>query len=1099
MKKHNIIWIHAAVALWGSCSSMGDARAAEGADVSWNNLVEVAASDGGIARGPGSGWHAGASSVERIEAGDGFVEFSTSEADLYKAAGLSHGDDNQGYADIDHAIFLRGDGGLEIVEQGYGQGFFGIYEAGDVFRVEVFNGQVRYRKNGIVFHTSTTPPTYPLLLDTSLYDEGATVTSAQLTSCAAGDTSCMPPGMWKNVRYATANGGVLTRGPGSGWSAGASSAEQIEAGDGFVEFSTNEAILYKMAGLSHGDDNQGYSDMDYAIFLRGDGGLEIVEQGYGQGYFGTYEAGDVFRVEVLDGQVRYLKNGLVFHTSATAPTYPLALDTSLYDEGATLTSARVVRCAAEGASCTPPGTWKNVRYTTANGGVLTRGPGSGWSAGASSAEQIEAGDGFVEFSTNEAILYKMAGLSHGDDDQGYSDTDYAIFLRGDGGLEIVEQGYGQGYFGTYEAGDVFRVEVLDGQVRYLKNGLVFHTSTTAPTYPLALDTSLYDAGATLTSARVVRCAAGDASCVPPPPWKNVRYATANGGLLTRGPGSGWSAGASSAEQVEAGDGFVEFSTNETDRYKMAGLSHGDDNQGNTDIDHAIFLRGDGGLEIVEQGYGQGYFGTYEAGDVFRVEVFNGQVRYRKNGLVFHTSTTAPTYPLVLDTSLYDAGATLTSARVVRCAAGDASCMPPGQWKNVRYATANGGLLTRTAGSGWSAGASSVARIAGGDGFVEFSTNETDRYKIAGLSHGDDSQDFWDIDYGIYLGGDSRVEIVEHRYGQGYFGTYEAGDVFRVEVLDGQVRYLKNGLVFHTSATVPTYPLVLDTSLYDAGATITNAKVVGAGGPTMGCGDLGPGDELSDVKVPTFCNFPTTMPNGDAPPMGQYFGNTCTSVEIQYDYYKYSSGDHSGLDFAVPARSPLYSVGYGKVMCAGRNACTNRFPIARGAPAQIDLTIRYGAVYVIYGHAASSLVAEGDLVVPGQEIGESSDWPGNDHLHFEVRRIADNKSPNPVPLFSPDLRSYLEGTVSDADFCTGHFDDQPDVLFTNYPQIDQRPCTDANDGATGPIRCQERCTEFSAETCEADAGDVHEHCRVFDCGGGAVACGLRWNTAAQACP
>ncbi|WP_438006944.1 hypothetical protein WME89_51800 [Sorangium sp. So ce321] len=130
MKKHNIIRIHAAVALWGSCASMGDARAAEGADVSWNNLVEVGASDGGIARGPGSGWHAGASSVERIEAGDGFVEFSTNEADLYKAAGLSHGDDSQGYADIDHAIFLRGDGGLEIFEQGYGQSFFGMYEAG---------------------------------------------------------------------------------------------------------------------------------------------------------------------------------------------------------------------------------------------------------------------------------------------------------------------------------------------------------------------------------------------------------------------------------------------------------------------------------------------------------------------------------------------------------------------------------------------------------------------------------------------------------------------------------------------------------------------------------------------------------------------------------------------------------------------------------------------------------------------------------------------------------------------------------------------------------------------------------------------------------
>ncbi|WP_437912998.1 M23 family metallopeptidase [Sorangium sp. So ce302] len=160
------------------------------------------------------------------------------------------------------------------------------------------------------------------------------------------------------------------------------------------------------------------------------------------------------------------------------------------------------------------------------------------------------------------------------------------------------------------------------------------------------------------------------------------------------------------------------------------------------------------------------------------------------------------------------------------------------------------------------------------------------------------------------------------------------------------------------------------------------------------------------------------------------------------------------------------------------------------------------MYVIYGHAASTLVAEGDLVVPGQEIGESSDWPDNDHLHFEVRRVADNKAPNPVPFFSPDIRSYLEGTVTDAHFCTGHFDDQADVGFTSTTQLDERPCTDANDGTTGPIRCQEVC-DYSPADCEVKTypngyREVHEYCSVFSCGGGAFACGLRRNTAAQAC-
>jgi hypothetical protein len=41
---------------------------------------------------------------------------------------------------------------------------------------------VRYRKNGQVFYSSATPPTYPLVLDTSLYHGGATITDALIAN-----------------------------------------------------------------------------------------------------------------------------------------------------------------------------------------------------------------------------------------------------------------------------------------------------------------------------------------------------------------------------------------------------------------------------------------------------------------------------------------------------------------------------------------------------------------------------------------------------------------------------------------------------------------------------------------------------------------------------------------------------------------------------------------------------------------------------------------------------------------------------------------------------------------------------------------------------
>jgi len=52
-------------------------------------------------------------------------------------------------------------------------------------------------------------------------------------------------------------------------------------------------------------------------------------------------------------------------------------------------------------------------------------------------------------------------------------------------------------------------------------------------------------------------------------------------------------------------------------------------------------------------------------------------------------------------------------------------------------------------------------------------------------------------------------------------------VFRVAVVGGRVQYSRNGVVFYTSASQPTYPLLVDSTLWSVNATITNAVVSGA--------------------------------------------------------------------------------------------------------------------------------------------------------------------------------------------------------------------------------------------------------------------------------
>ena len=145
--------------------------------------------------------------------------------------------------------------------------------------------------------------------------------------------------------------------------------------------------------------------------------------------------------------------------------------------------------------------WNNVRATEADGSTLRAIGIDGWEHGASSFETIENGeDGFVEFTSYENDAYKMAGLSHGDEDTHFGDIDYAIYLRDDGQFSILESGNQKGSFGAYAAGDVFRVEVVNDEVRYYKNGSVVYESATTPDYPLLLDASIYSVGGTIVDA-----------------------------------------------------------------------------------------------------------------------------------------------------------------------------------------------------------------------------------------------------------------------------------------------------------------------------------------------------------------------------------------------------------------------------------------------------------------------------------------------------------------------------------------------------------------------------------------------------------------------
>jgi phosphatidylserine/phosphatidylglycerophosphate/cardiolipin synthase-like enzyme len=387
------------------------------------------------------------------------------------------------------------------------------------------------------------------------------------------------PVVWVNGQGVTIDAGSLTKAATTtGWDAGATSRQAIAAGDGYVEVTVTELTTARMFGLSRGDSDQGYVDIDFGLYPFWDGNLYLYEGGESKGALGPYAPGDRLRVSVESGVVRYRRNGVLLRSSTRAPSYPLLLDTSLYSPGARLTSAVIAGVLAPDQ---PPVASTGGPYSGVAGRPVTlNGRGSRDPEGSALSYSWDFGDGSTGTGPAPQHSYASAGA-------------YAL-----------------------------RLTVVD------------------------------DAGLTATASSTVNVGT-------PVTWTSPVGVTVTGNSLAKAaPTSEWDAGAASREAIASGDGHVELTVNEVNSVRMAGLSKGNDSAFYAEIDFAIYPYLDGNLYIYEGGVYKGAFGPYAPGDRLRVSVESGQVRYRRNGVLLYTSATAPSYPLLVDTSLHSPAATI---------------------------------------------------------------------------------------------------------------------------------------------------------------------------------------------------------------------------------------------------------------------------------------------------------------------------------------------------------------------------------------------------------------------------------------------------------
>ncbi|MBZ5559207.1 MAG: hypothetical protein LAO77_18195 [Acidobacteriia bacterium] len=472
--------------------------------VTWTSLVNVAANGNSLTKTGGCDGcqDAGAVSTQTIASGDGDMEFTYSELTSERAIGLSNGNTDTSIGDIDFGLLMWPGGEVDVREGG-------VYRAdttaatGDTFRVSVTSGKVTYAKNGTVFYQSAGAPVYPLLVDTSLLGMSSTITNVNLvggssatttppTTTPPSTTATVVPVVWTSLVKTTASGNSLTKTAGCNGcqDAGAISSQAIASGDGYVEFTVSETTTERAIGFSHGNTDTTIGDIDFALLLWPGGEIDVRENG-------TYRAdttaatGDTFRIAVTGGKVTYAKNGTVFYTSAAAPVYPLIADTSLETKSATLNNVMITGGAV-------PVTWTSTVNVTASAGAIQKSAGCNGcaDAGAVSAQAIASGDGSVEFTVAETTTERAIGLSHGNTDTTIGDIDFALLLWPGGEIDVREAGVYRTDT-TAATGDKFRVAISGGKVTYAKNGVVFYTSATAPSYPLLVDTSLLTSASTL--------------------------------------------------------------------------------------------------------------------------------------------------------------------------------------------------------------------------------------------------------------------------------------------------------------------------------------------------------------------------------------------------------------------------------------------------------------------------------------------------------------------------------------------------------------------------------------------------------------------------
>lgn len=191
--------------------------------ITWTSLVNTTVSGTVLRKTAGSSdgsWNGSAISQQEIASGDGYVEFTATGPNVYRAVGLNGAGALNTPDSLDYAVVFTNSNLVEFRQGGAYRGD-ATFAVNDVFRVAVESGVVNFYKNGVKLASGSTTPVYPLEAGAVFSYLNGEISNAKISSAGGGSTcsySVVPISLSLATAGGTANVNVTTQ-AGCTWTA----------------------------------------------------------------------------------------------------------------------------------------------------------------------------------------------------------------------------------------------------------------------------------------------------------------------------------------------------------------------------------------------------------------------------------------------------------------------------------------------------------------------------------------------------------------------------------------------------------------------------------------------------------------------------------------------------------------------------------------------------------------------------------------------------------------------------------------------------------------------------------------------------------------